>query len=106
MSTVKTAVWVTTAVGEAVRTIVSVTRCVSGGEDRDTVSVVVGGRVTVWTTVTAVPPEPPFPPDPAPELADPLEPEPPSIGTTEYLGARITALSACCSLIGSEYEKG
>ncbi len=46
--TVKIAVWVTIAVvGEAVRTMVSVTRWVSGGEDRDTVSVVFGGRVTV-----------------------------------------------------------
>lgn len=41
MSTVRIAVCVTTA-GEAVRTIVSVTRWVSGGED-----VVAGGRVTV-----------------------------------------------------------
>jgi hypothetical protein len=41
MSTVRIAVWVTTA-GVAVKTMVSVTRRVSGGEE-----VVFGGRVTV-----------------------------------------------------------
>lgn len=66
MSTVKIAVWVTTAVGEAVRMTVSVTRCVSGGEDADTVSVVFRGRVTVSTTVTGDPPESPVSSDPEP----------------------------------------
>lgn len=92
MSTVKTAVWV--------RTTVSVKRWVSGGEDRDTVSVVFGGRVTVWTTVPGDTAEPPLAPEPVPE-----PPEPPLIGTTEYRGASTTTSSAGCSLIGSEDER-
>lgn len=103
MSTVEIAIWVTVAVGVAVRTMVFVTRWVSGGEERDTVSVSVfcGGTVTVRTTVTGDPPAPstPDPPEPEPE------PEPPFIGTTEYLGAIVATASACCSLMGSEYVR-
>lgn len=92
MSTVRIAV--------CVRTTVSVMRWVSGGEDRDTVSVVLGGKVTVWTTVPGGTAEPPLAPGPVPK-----GPEPPSIGTTEYRGASTTTFSAGCSLIGSEDER-
>lgn len=72
-----------------VTTTVSVTRFV-----------VFGGCVSTTGAVT----EPPFPvPEPEPE-SDPLEPEPPSMGTTEYdaLGASSCNLDGRCSLTGKD----
>lgn len=102
LSTVVVVVVVDTMlVGEAVRIMVLVTRCVGGDNGAETVwTVVLGGKVeaatTVSTTVTGDTPEPPPTPD--------LDPEPPSIGTTEYLGIRGTPLAG--SLIGSDKHLG
>lgn len=111
-------------------TIVSVTRSVTGGDVKYIVwKDVFGGSVCTTVTVTAPPdefpepepePEPEPAPDPEPEsepepelveppvFPAPPAPEPPSIGTTEYvaLGAKTSDGGDWRSLTGKERQTG